>query len=249
MLPHNRKMSTLTGDKFGVSIDTLFNKFYADAVEGFHDSVDEILHQFDEEMKEFLPKPFLQVPGELVEYLSSFLRLNDAVNFRRTCKRNAELAKSTVDKKIEMHFIYLWLAPCVVQTKGSHLRKTISKTKSGAMDAGLDLAFNRIDLEAAEFFWERGADLSYHAYINAIATPKRLGKFVEYPLDRGYQGSLDMIMHAALFMTDVLLIRRCISLGARDFNIEKYTKMDKNFKKARKCSKCGSPGHNKNTCK
>ena len=117
------------------------------------------------------------------------------------------------------------------------------------MFEGLDQAFTAEDLEAAEFFWERGVDLSYHAYVNAIANPTRLRKFVEYPLDRGYQGSLDRIMHAAVSMKDVLLIRRCISLGARDFDITKYSKVDENLKKARNCSECGSPGHYKSVCR
>ena len=53
--------------------------------------------------------PFLLVPDPILEHLSSFLWLNDAVNFRRTCKRHAELGKSSVDYKIERKRVYLWL--------------------------------------------------------------------------------------------------------------------------------------------
>ena len=217
--------------------------------------------------------PFLPVPGELVEYLSSFLWINDAVNFRRTCKRHAELAKSTVDKKIQEEtkaHIFRWLKnpPCKAFPQeiwtmasfryGPHGDRSLPSGPVGVtmtqtaeylcMNEGLDQAFTAEDLEAAEFFWERGADLSYGAYVNSITNPTRLRKFVEYPLNRGYQGSLDRIMHAAVSMKDVLLIRRCISLGARDFDITKYSKVDKNFK-TRNCSKCGSPGHYKSVCR
>ena len=204
---------------------------------------------------------FFIVPEPILEYLSSFLRLNDAVNFRRTCKRHAELANSTVESKIHEEkrgHIFLWLKNpknLWMQTMGKYgpagdprTAHKLMNTLGVCMNEGLDRAYTAGDLEAAEFFWERGADLSYHAYIHSIAHTN-CRPFVEYPLDRGYQGSLDKIMHAAVFMTDVLLIRRCISLGAREFDITKYSKVDKTFKKARKCSKCGSPGHNKSTCK
>ena len=197
--------------------------------------------------------PFLIVPDPILKYMTSFLWLNDAVNFRRTCLRHAELGKSTVDKKIQevaKAHIFRWLKyPPDKENPGEiwlmasfryrpHGDRSLPSGPIGVnipqtleylcMDEGLDQAFTAEDLEAAEFFWERevGVDLTYGAYVNAIANPTRLGKFVEYPLNRGYQGSLDRIMHAAIYMKDVQLIRRCIRLGARDFDSTKYSGVD-----------------------
>ncbi len=192
--------------------------------------------------------PFLLVPDPVLEYLSSFLWLNDAVNFRRTCKRHAELGKLTVDYKIERKRVSLWLVPDR-PPPGFLCWNTKAKTRSLAMNDGLARAFAVEDLEAAEFFWERGADLSYLVYARAIANPTNFRQFVEYPLDRGYQGPLDTIMHSAFKMMDVLLIRRCIWLGARDFDITKYSMVHENWENPKRCSKCKSPGHYKNKCK
>ena len=41
----------------GVFLGPLFYQFYEDASKGLHHSVDEILQQFDETMKHFLPEP------------------------------------------------------------------------------------------------------------------------------------------------------------------------------------------------
>ncbi len=194
--------------------------------------------------------PFLLVPNPILQLLSSFLRLNDAVNFRRTCKRHAELGKDLVDEKIrkeDKRNIFRWLKypPCEdfpgeiwtlalirygPQGNGPLAKWLLPDKPIDAeyvcMNEGLDRAFTAKDLEAAELFWERGADLSYNAYVNAIANPTNFGQFVEYPLNRMYQTSLDRIMHAAVYMQEVLLIRRCISLGARDFDVTKYSGVD-----------------------
>ena len=190
--------------------------------------------------------PFLLVPDPVLEYLSSFLWLNDAVNFRRTCKRHAELGKLTVDYKIERKRVSLWLVPGGPPPGSLCIQK--ARTRSQAMNAGLNSAVRDGDLESAEFFWERGAYLSYYACIFAITHADRR-PFVEYLLYRGYRGSLDMIMHSAFKTMDVLLIRLCIWLGARDFDITKYSMVYERFGNSRRrCSKCRFPGHNKNTC-
>ncbi len=215
--------------------------------------------------------PFLLVPDPILAYLSSFLWLNDAVNFRRTCKRHAELGKDLVESKIQEEtkaHIFRWLKypPCKdfpeeiwtlasirygPQATGPLAKWPLPDKPIDAeyvcMNEGLDQAFTAGDLEAAEFFWERGGDLCYTAYVHAIANPTNFRQFVEYPLDRGYRGSLDKIMNAAAEAADVLLVRRCIWSGARNFCIPGH--FQKGFKRARKCSKCGCPGHYALACK
>ena len=53
---HDRGISTNLVD-VGVFLGPLFYQFCEDASKGLHHSVDEILQQFDETMKNFLPEP------------------------------------------------------------------------------------------------------------------------------------------------------------------------------------------------
>ena len=94
-------------------------------------------------------------------------------------------------------------------------------TLAECMNAGLDMAFTENDLETAEFFCQRGADLLLIG-CDYARDNDNYGPFVEYLLVRGRQDSLDTIMHIGVLMMDVLLIRRCLWLGARNFDLEEY---------------------------
>ncbi len=162
---------------------------------------------------------FSLLPEVMVQHIASFLWVNDAINFRRTCKRHASLAEFLVDSKIRENGIHIWLRAIErPQNRRNRMIPIFPKYRNQAMTQGLETAFEHGNLEAADFFWKRGADLTQlHSYLIAKGDDRlrvERTKLVEYAIHRGGEDTLNAITRFAAENGDILLMRRCIQLGA-----------------------------------
>ena len=151
----------------------------------------------------------------MVEHLDKFLWLNDVINFGRTCKRIASITKSLVDEKMDKRNIREYLRPTYY----------CYRHKVWAFAYMLKKALETGDVESYEFFFDRIGDS--RIWIEPIGSPGHrlryrhdLSPFLEIlpkyekSKPRACMEVLNCIMIHATENEDVLLVRRCITMGA-----------------------------------